>query len=60
MLPLKAVLTSRAPRYATKNEIEFRLYRKFETGSTIKFDTPDALPEDQTKEKPAEEKKSRG
>ncbi len=57
MLPLKAVLTSRADRYATKNEIEFRLYRKFETGSTIKFDTPDALPDDQTKEKPPEDNK---
>jgi|SRR5271165_2761851 len=57
MLPLKAVLTSRAGRAATKNEIEFRLYRKFETGSTIKFDTPDALPDDQTKEKPPEDGK---
>jgi hypothetical protein len=57
LLPLKAVLTSRASRYATKNEIEFRLYRKFETGSTIKFDTPDPLSDDQTKEKPAEEGK---
>jgi hypothetical protein len=56
MLPLKAVLTSRVDRYAQKNEIEFRLYRKFETGSTIKFDTPDALPDDQTKEKPVDEK----
>jgi hypothetical protein len=55
MLPLKAVLTSRASRIATKNEIEFRLYRKFETGSTIKFDTPDALPDEQTKEKPPED-----
>lgn len=54
MLPLKAVLTSHAARYATKNEIEFRLYRKFETGSTIKFDTPEPLPDDQTNEKPAE------
>jgi hypothetical protein len=52
MLPLKAVLTSKLDRYMTKNDIEFRLYRKFETGSTIKFDTPDALPDDQTKEKP--------
>ena len=52
MLPLKAVLTSKLTRFMTKNEIEFRLYRKFETGSTIKFDTPDALPDDQTKEKP--------
>jgi len=50
MLPLKAVLTSKLTRYMTKNDIEFRLYRKFETGSTIKFDTPDPLPEDQTKE----------
>ena len=40
----------------TKNDIEFRLYRKFGTESTIKFETPDPLPEDQTKEKPAEEK----
>jgi hypothetical protein len=51
MLPLKAVVTSKLVRYGTKNDIEFRLYRKFETGSTIKFDTPDPLPEDQTKEK---------
>jgi hypothetical protein len=51
MLPLKAVLTSKLTRVMTKNDIEFRLYRKFETGSTIKFDTPDPLPEDQTKEK---------
>jgi hypothetical protein len=51
MLPLKAVLTSKLTRFGTKNDIEFRLYRKFETGSTIKFDTPDPLPDDQTKEK---------
>jgi len=57
MLPLKAVLTSRATRYATKNDIEFRLYRKFETGSTIKFDTPEPLPDDQTKDKPADDGK---
>jgi hypothetical protein len=52
MLPLKAVLTSKLDRLVSKNDIEFRLYRKFETGSTIKFDTPEALPVDQTKEKP--------
>jgi hypothetical protein len=51
MLPLKAVLTSKVDRFTTKNDIEFRRYRKFETGSTIKFDTPDALPDDQTQEK---------
>jgi hypothetical protein len=55
MLPLKAELTMRS-RYLSRNDIEFRLYRKFETGSTIKFDTPDALPEDQTKETPSPDK----
>jgi len=59
MLPLRALLTSRAGRQATKNEIEFRLYNKFETGSTIKFDTPDALPEDQTNEKPPDDGKAK-
>jgi hypothetical protein len=50
MLPLKSVLTSKRDRTMTKNDIEFRLYRKFGTESTIKFETPDAIPEDQTKE----------
>jgi hypothetical protein len=52
MLPLKSVLTSKRARQMTRNDIEFRLYRKFGTESTIKFETPDALPEDQTKDKP--------
>jgi hypothetical protein len=52
MLPLKSVLTSKRDRQMTKNDIEFRLYRKFGTESSIKFETPDPLPEDQTKEKP--------
>ena len=56
LLPLKAVLTVNRSRYGSKNETEFRLYRKFETGSTIKFETPDALPDDQTKEKPPADK----
>jgi hypothetical protein len=56
MLPLKSVLTSKRDRQMTKNDIEFRLYRKFGTESSIKFETPDPLPEDQTKEKPSEEK----
>ena len=50
MRPLKSVLTSKRDRQMSKNDIEFRLYRKFGTESTIKFETPDALPEDQTKE----------
>jgi hypothetical protein len=50
MLPLKSVLTSKRDRQMTKNDIEFRLYRKFGTESTIKFETPDPLPDDQTQE----------
>ena len=50
MRPLKSVLTSKRDRQMSKNDIEFRLYRKFGTESSIKFETPDALPEDQTKE----------
>jgi hypothetical protein len=57
LLPLKSTLEVSRSRYATKNEIEFRLYRKFETGSTIKFDvTPEPLSDDKTKEKPPEDK----
>src|ERR1700722_18451511 len=56
MLPLKSVLTSKRDRQMSKNDIEFRLYRKFGTESTIKFETPDPLPEDQTKEKSGEDK----
>lgn len=51
LLPLKSANTSRQTRYMSKNEIEFRLYRKFGTESTIKFETPDPLPDDKTKEK---------
>ena len=52
MLPLKAVITSSRDRQMSKNETEFRLYRKFGTETTIKFDTPDPLPEEKTKETP--------
>ncbi len=54
LLPLKSELHSRDGRYLVKNETEFRLYNKFGTESEIKFDIPDALPEDQTKEQPAQ------
>jgi hypothetical protein len=50
-LPLKSVNSSRSTRRLSRNEIEFRLYRKFGTESTITFETPDPLPEDKTKEK---------
>ena len=51
MLPLKSVNTSSRTRFKSRNEIEFRLYRKFGTESTIKFETPEPLPDDKTKEK---------
>lgn len=53
LLPLKAVVRMRHGRYLTRNEMEFRLYRKFSAEAAITFDTtPDALPEDKTKEQP--------
>jgi hypothetical protein len=52
LLPMKVTLTSRLPRYTSKNEVEFRLYQKFGTETSIKFETPEPLPEDKTKEKP--------
>jgi hypothetical protein len=51
LLPLRSVNSSKGTRSLSKNEIEFRLYRKFGTESTIKFETPEPLPEDKTKEK---------
>jgi hypothetical protein len=57
VLPLKTEVKSTAmtPRgkYMSWNEAEFHLYRKFGTESSITFETPDALPEDATKEQPA-------
>jgi len=58
MLPLKSVVTSRrSNNFLTKNDIEFRLYQRFGAETTIKFETPDPLPDDKTKEKPPDEKK---
>lgn len=52
MLPLKAVVTMREGKFLTRNDVEFRLYRKFAADTVINFETPDALPEDQTREQP--------
>ena len=51
LLPLKSVVKSRSGKMLTKNELEFRAYRKFGTESVITF-TPDAVPPDATAEKP--------
>ena len=52
LLPYKAVMRMRHDKYMTKNDIEFRVYRKFSADAEIKFDevAPEALPED--KEQP--------
>jgi hypothetical protein len=36
----------------TRNLVEFHLYRMFGADTSIKFETPDALPEEATKEQP--------
>lgn len=53
--PLKADLRMRAGREKTKNDIEFRLYRKFGTESNIVYDAqaPAPISDTQTQEQPA-------
>lgn len=53
--PLKADLRMRAGQQKSKNDIEFRNYRKFGTESNITYDAqaPAPLPESQTQEQPA-------
>ncbi|HYW43653.1 MAG TPA: hypothetical protein VE959_12400 [Bryobacteraceae bacterium] len=52
LLPLKAEVIMSADDYMTRNDTEFRLYRKYSTSSDIKFDTDEIppLPDDKTKE----------
>jgi hypothetical protein len=53
VLPLQAELRSSGDnRFEVKNDIEFRMYRKFGTDTSIKFDTPEPLPETELKEQP--------
>ena len=54
LLPLKAQMDMSADSILTRNETEFRLYRRYSAESEIKYDiTPDPLPDDKTKEAPA-------
>ena len=54
VLPLKAELRSADDRrFLVKNDVEFRMYRKFGADTSIKFDTPEPLPEDKMKEETA-------
>lgn len=52
VLPLRAVVRLREAKLLLKNEVEFRLYRKFAAEASITFDTPDALPDEKIKEEP--------
>ncbi len=51
LLPLKAELRSREGRLLVRNEVEFRMYRKFGTETSITFE-PEPIPEEATKEQP--------
>lgn len=56
LLPLKSTTIMAASDYMTKNDEEFRVYRKYSAESDIKFDSADVpapLPEEKTKETPA-------
>ena len=52
VLPLMAVMRMREGKVMVKNEVEFRLYRKFSADAAITFETPEPLPEEKTKEQP--------
>jgi hypothetical protein len=45
LLPLKAEVRMRAGRELNRNDVEFRLYRKFSADATISFDEIEDLPE---------------
>ena len=58
LLPLKATVTSNLGDYLSRNDKEFRIYRKYSADAVIKYDTDDAatpppLDENKTKESPA-------
>ncbi|MCB1021516.1 MAG: hypothetical protein H6509_15635 [Bryobacterales bacterium] len=54
LLPLKAEVRMRAGRELNRNDVEFRLYRKFSADASISFDEIDNLPELPAEEPPAQ------
>jgi len=54
LLPLKSSTIMASSQYLTKNDEEFRVYRKYSTESDIKYETetPAALTDEKTKETP--------
>ena len=57
VLPLRALMRMREGRALFKNEVEFRMYRKFSAEATISFETPEPLPEDKLTEQPPQPQK---
>lgn len=58
LLPLKATITANLGDYLSRNDKEFRIYRKYSADAVIKYDTeetstPPPLDENKTKESPA-------
>jgi hypothetical protein len=53
VLPLRAVVRLRTGKFLTKNEVEFRMYRKFTTEAVISAIEPEPLPPEKTQEQPA-------
>lgn len=57
LLPLKATVTANLGDYLSRNDKEFRIYRKYSADAVIKYDTEEAgtpppLEENKTKETP--------
>lgn len=53
LLPLRAEVRMRSDRLLTRNDVEFRMYRKFSAEASVRFDvdeTPAPLEDDKTKE----------
>lgn len=55
-LPLKFEMRMRAGKFLSRNEVEFRLYRKFGADAEIRFDIPEALPDEMFAEEPPVQK----
>jgi hypothetical protein len=55
LLPMYSQVQSRAGRFGSRNEIEFRKYQKYAADTSIKFDDVEdtSIPEDQKREEPA-------
>ena len=58
LLPLRATVRMREGKLLTRNEVEFRLYRKFSADASIEFDTAeiDAASAEKPLEEPVEER----